>query len=218
MKTKFKIVPFLVVIFLALFVIGCAPKRVHKTVEVKEKKAAQKPLTRLQPLKAPAVDKPSLTLVQMEQKGTRAKTRTIVRRSRSSSIPKAVTPPTPAVVVPAIPVEEKIEISTQYQARLKPGWEANGLKYVSIDGLRYSREEIMAYSRSGGSSPFSLHENGVLLVNLNKSFKLELAFYPPNTAGHETFQEFKLHVFNKKGKIVHKEYVNKRLQVYSIEK
>lgn len=202
-------------ILLLAMMVGCAPKRVHKTIEVKENKEAHQPLARLQPLKSPKADEPSKTIAYYKQK----KTRKIVRRSRSASPAK---PPAPKPVMPAVPrvvPETKIEITTHYQARLNPGWEANGLKYLSIDGLRYSHDEIMTYSRrSGSSSPFSLQNNGVLLINLNRSFTLELAFYPPNTTGHEKFLEFDLQVFNKKGEVVHKEYVSKRLQVYTVEK
>ncbi len=199
--------------FLALLVmslIGCAPKRVHKSIEVKENIAVHRPLVRLKPLKKPTVDDPSRTLDYYAKLKTKGR---IVRRSRSiPSVPKAG-------LGPVSLSDSAIEVRTPYQARLAPGWESNGLKYLSIDGLQYSRREILVYSkRSDSSSPFSRHQGGVLLIKLDKSFKLELAFYPPKTKGHEDFKEFKLHVYSEKGKAVHKEFVNKRLQIYTVEK
>lgn len=122
---------------------------------------------------------------------------------------------------PAIdePVLTKFEIMTPYQARLEPGWESNALKYISINGLQYSLGEILNFVEDGDSStPFYLDQSGILLISLEKSFVLEVAFFPPNTNGHEHFLEFNFSVYEKGGKEVHQEFIYKRLKIYTFSK
>jgi hypothetical protein len=205
---------------------GCAPKRVHKTIEVKEKKVVHQPLVQLEPIKPPVADVTSKTVEYYKT----PKAKMASSNSGSVARPKPAKPTASTIAVAAVALPKpdlgsidisiiKADVKARYQARLEPGWEAKALKYLSIDGLEYSLNEILAYSkRSGSSSPFLLHESGILLISLEEAFKLELAFYPPKTAGHEEFKEFNLHVYNKKGNVVHKEFVNKRMQIYTIEK
>lgn len=113
----------------------------------------------------------------------------------------------------------KTKVDSLYQAYLGPDWSNNAFKYLSIDGNRYSYGVIMIYVNDiNNNSIFSLNRDGGLVVALEKQFDMEVAFYPPDKTGHETFKPFKILIVSKDGKIVKKEYVTVRMKRYKISR
>lgn len=113
----------------------------------------------------------------------------------------------------------KTKVDSLYQAYLGPDWSNNAFKYLSIDGNRYSYGIIMSYVNDiNNSSIFSLNRDGGLVVALEKQFDMEVAFYPPDKTGHETFKPFKILIVSKDGKIVKKEYVTVRMKRYKMSR
>ncbi len=113
----------------------------------------------------------------------------------------------------------KTKVDSLYQAYLGPDWSNNAFKYLSIDGNRYSYGIIMSYVNDiNNSSIFFLNRDGGLVVALEKQFDMEVAFYPPDKTGHETFKPFKILIVSKDGKIVKKEYVTVRMKRYKMSR
>ena len=113
----------------------------------------------------------------------------------------------------------KTKVDSVYQAYLGPDWSNNAFKYLSIDGNRYSYGVIMSYVNDiNNNSIFFLNSDGGLVVGLEKQFDIEIAFYPPDKNGHETFKPFKILIVSKDNKIEKREYITNRTNKYKISK
>ena len=188
--------PIAVVALIIPFVAGCASSG-HSVAkpDIKEGIATKKPIRRIKPLAAPAYTH-SIAYEDLK----RGKTKTVANKK------------------PAVKKVVK-KFDSAFQARLSPGWSSPAFRNLTIDGFRYSFNTIKGYlNGSQEDSIFFKSEDGSLLVSLSKHFDMELDFYPPGTKGHEKFVSFKLDIASQKGKIVHTESIENRLEVYSIAK
>jgi len=104
-----------------------------------------------------------------------------------------------------------------YQAYLSPEWNNSAFKFISIDGLRYSRGIILNYVNDPNNDTiFFLKEGGGLGVELSKHFDIEIAFYPPDEKNHEEFKPFKVIVINKDDEITQSEEITGRMKKFKI--
>ena len=106
-----------------------------------------------------------------------------------------------------------------YQAYLSPEWNHNAFKFISINGLRYSRRIILNYVNDPKNDTiFFLKEDKGLGVELNEHFDIEIAFYPPDKKDHEEFKPFKVIVINRDDEVKQSEEIISRMKKYRISR
>jgi hypothetical protein len=106
-----------------------------------------------------------------------------------------------------------------YQAQLSKGWNNRALKYISIDGNRYSSTIIMSYvTEPDNSSIFNLMADGTLVIAMGKQFDMEIAFYPPTKHGHKEFKQFQLVIIDRKNKVLYQQPIKNRMKKYKFLK
>lgn len=104
-----------------------------------------------------------------------------------------------------------------YQAYLSEEWNNSAFKFISIDGLRYSRGFILNYVYDpNNDTVFFLKEGVGLGVELNKHFDLEIAFYPPDKKDHQEFKPFKVIVINRDDEVTQSEEITSRMKNFRI--
>ncbi|MBN2705615.1 MAG: hypothetical protein JXR89_04150 [Deltaproteobacteria bacterium] len=137
----------------------------------------------------------------------------------------ALRPTTPGAVTAAPAAKPltfafcKKQSKSFYQAYLTSAWDSSAFKYISIDGLRYSRGIIMSHVDGANSDTiFFLKKSGELGVELNEHFDLEIDFYPPSADKHEEFKPFKVVVVNRDNKIIDSGEVVGRMKKFRLNR
>ncbi|MBN2707142.1 MAG: hypothetical protein JXR89_11965 [Deltaproteobacteria bacterium] len=106
-----------------------------------------------------------------------------------------------------------------YQAYLTREWDSSAFKYLSIDGLRYSRGIIINHVNApNNDSIFFMGKNGDLGIELHEHFDLEIAFYPPTESNHEDFKPFRVIVIDRDSEIVESGNVSGRMKKYRLNR
>lgn len=209
------IVPFCILLF-TWQTYGCVGKQTHRVIATKKQDVAEALPSPLKPIDLPAYNISNNVERPKRKQKTRTKNKAAKAKAAAVAAKVKLDKTLPENVKNAT---AELKILSPHEANLSATWDNNAFKYLSIDGDRYTYEVIQDYIEDPGSdSLIRLDSKGELHVALGESFELEIAFYPPNTAGHETFEPFQLTILNQKNKIVHKEKINNRIQVYTLSR
>lgn len=208
-------------VFLAVLAGCAASENALKAVSVKAKELQQKVAGAFSEEDPQATASQEESTVSSSQK---AETKTIKESApKEPSAKKSPSTETPA------PVKKKTVSpgytccktprDSFYQAYLSPEWNNSSFKYVSIDGLRYSRGIILNHVNDpNNDSIFFKKEGGGLCVELKEHFDLEIAFYSPDEKGHEVFKPFQVIVVNRKNEVAESQEITSRMKKYTISR
>ncbi|MCP4295937.1 MAG: hypothetical protein GY786_10050 [Proteobacteria bacterium] len=226
--------------FLAsLFIVGCTPKPVHHQLIEKEKAPLQQPLPAISPLFLPTYQtsksveeyeeekiierQRQLILANVEGKELKRRLAELDRKKqeiqnlRKIDQDKIVQLKKEQSIIPLTGSKENPPLKSPLFALLTADWNRNALKYIAVDGYRYSFEDILDFSSiSFGDSIFFLKKNGDLLIGLEHGFTVEIVYYPPNTQDHQHFKPFDLLIMNRKQQVTQRKRIDNRLEIYTI--
>ncbi len=126
-----------------------------------------------------------------------------------------------------VAVEKKISAEEAYKtnllakhpflAQLSASWDSSALKYIAIDGERFSYE-VIKEEIEAGNSIFHLNAKGQLFVNLGKKYEMEFGFHSIGTAGHDDFTEFQIEIFNRDLEAVESKGILNRIDQHSFSR
>ncbi len=104
-----------------------------------------------------------------------------------------------------------------YLAQLSPSWDSSALKYIAVDGERFTynviKEEI-----EDGNSIFHLDKRGQLFVNLSKKYEIEFGFHEIGTAGHDNFKVFEIEIIDRELQVVETKKILNRIDQHSFSR
>jgi len=212
-------------VFLAVLAGCAASENALKAVSVKAKELQQKVVGTFsdEETQSSASEEKSAASSQKEE------TKTIKASAAKNSIPTESSAKKPSSTTPVETVKKKTVSpgytccktprDSFYQAYLSPEWNNSSFKYVSIDGLRYSRGIILNHVNDpNNDSIFFKKEGGGLCVELKEHFDLEIAFYSPDEKGHEVFKPFQVIVVNRKNEVAESQEITSRMKKYTISR
>ncbi len=228
-------IPFLA----SLFLMGCTPKPVHHQLIEKKRAPSQQSLPAIKPLSLPTYQtsksveeyeeeksierQRQLILATVEGKELKRKLAELDRKKqeiqnlRKIDQDKIAQLKKEQSIIPLTGSKESPPFKSPLFAILSANWNRNALKYIAIDGYRYSFEDILDFSSTTfGDSIFFLKKNGDLLIGLDQQFTMEIVYYPPNTQDHQHFKPFDLIIMNRKQQVTQRKRIDNRLEIYTI--